>query len=142
MTAKEYFTKVSESERAMRVLRQKLAHFEDLGLTITSNTSAVGGRQAGASRVEKAAIGMVDTVADLKEQINAYKKLITEAQQIIDRIPQERYRRILTLKYLCDMSFKAVSDELRYTDPRSIYRAHGWALAEAQHILDGIAPQA
>lgn len=120
----------------MRILKARLDHFEDLGRTITSNTSAVGGHHAGTSRVELAAVGMVDAARSLEDKISVYLGQIKEAESIIDEIPQEKYRTILTLRYLCDWSLKSISDELRYQDPNSIYRAHGWALAEAQKILN------
>ena len=117
-------------------MQAKLRHFEELGLTITSHTSAVGGRQAGASRVEAAAIGMVDTMRSLEDEIKKYATIVSEAQQVIDKLPSDRFRKILTLHYLCGWTLASISDELRYKDPSSVYRAHGWALAEAQRIIN------
>jgi len=51
-------------------------------------------------------------------------------------VPQERYRQILTYRYLCGWTFRSISDELEYNDPNSVYRAHGWALHEAQTVLN------
>lgn len=141
MKAKEYFQQVAAAERKLRILQAKLRHYEDLGLTITSHAGAVGGHQAGLSRVELAAIGMVDSERYLTDQISGYLKQIKEAEAIIDRIPQEKYRQILTYRYLCGWSLSSISDELRYQDPNSIYRAHGWALAEAQRILNQRKPK-
>ena len=135
MTAKEYFQGIYQAESELKSLRARLAHYEDLGLTITSDTSAVGGHQAGTSRVELAAVGMVDSMRALQDRISSYAARITEAEELINSIPQEKYRQILTYRYLCGWSFKSISDELRYTDPNSIYRAHGWALSEAQKIM-------
>ena len=135
MTAKTFFAQVSVAEDRLRTLRARLAHYEDLGATITSNTSAVGGHHAGASRVEMAAVGMVDAMRAIQTQIDGYMALVRQAEMIIDQIPQEKYKTILTLRYLCGWSFQSISDELRYTDPKSVYRAHGWALTEAQKIM-------
>lgn len=136
MKAKEYFLKVAQTEKRLKVLLAKLRHFEELGLTITSNTSAVGGHQAGTSRVELAAIGMVDSMRGLKNEISQYSKLISEAQQVINQIPQEKFRDILTYRYLCGWSLQSISDQMGYKDRNSVYRAHGWALAEAQKIMN------
>jgi hypothetical protein len=62
--------------------------------------------------------------------------IISRAERVIKQIPQEKYRQILEYKYLCGKSFRWISDELDYTDPNSIYRAHGWALKEAQKVLN------
>lgn len=139
MTAKEYFRMVASAESRIRVLQAKLRHYEDLGLTITSAPSgSVGGKQRGVSRVELAAVGMVDATRHLTDQIDRYKMLIAEAEQVISKIEHERLRRILTLRYLCGMSLKSISDELGYKDGNSVYRAHGYALLAAQKIIDRI----
>jgi len=135
MTAKEYFVRVNAAERKIKILVAKLNHFEDLARTITSNTSALGGHQAGTSRVEQAAVGIVDATTRLRAEIEKYSAIITDAEKLIEQIPQERYRDILTLRYLCNWSFRSISDECHYQDPKSVYRAHGWALIEAQKIL-------
>lgn len=83
-----------------------------------------------------AAVGMVDAERALRGKIDGYLKRISEAEEIIDQISAERYRQILSLHYLCGMSLRSVSDELGYKDENSIYRAHGWALAEAQKIMN------
>jgi hypothetical protein len=62
--------------------------------------------------------------------------IIARAEQIIRNIPQEKYRMILNYRYLCGWSYKSISDELKYNDPNSVYRAHGWALREAQKIIN------
>lgn len=136
MKAKDYLLRVAMAERKLKVLQARLRHYEDLGLTITSDTSAVGGHQAGTSRVELAAIGMADSDRALREQIARYSRITTEAQRLIDMIPQENFRRILTYRYLCGWSFQSISDEMRYKAEKSVYRAHGWALGKLQEIID------
>lgn len=136
MKSKEFFRQVLKAEKELKVLKAKVRHFEDIGLTITSNTSAVGGHQQGTSRVELAAVGIVDATADLNAEIKQYMALIARAEQVIRSIPQERYQQILNYRYLCGWSLRSISDELGYNDPNSIYRAHGWALTEAQKILN------
>ena len=71
----------------------------------------------------------------LEEQIRQYARTIALAEKVISQVPQEKYRQILTLRYLCGWSFRSISDELGYKDPNSVYRSHGWALMEAQKIL-------
>lgn len=136
MRAKEYFTQIQKAETKLSLLQAKLRRFEELGLTITSNTSAVGGHQAGTSRVEMAAIGMVDALRALQAEIDKYTAVIADAEAVIAQVKQEKFQQILTLHYVCGWSLKSISDHLHYEDENSIYRAHGFALAEAQRILD------
>ena len=127
---------VGRAESRLKVLQAKLRHFEELGLTITSQTSAVGGHQAGTSRVEMAAIGMVDSTRDLEAQVTKYAQIVRGAEAIIDQIHTQKFRDLLTYRYLCGWSLRQISDQMGYKDANSVYRAHGWALAEAQQILN------
>lgn len=137
--AKDYFNIVRAAESQLGVLRARLQHYEDLGLLSGVSLSQTGGgghnRYAG-SRVEAAAIGAIDATAEIREQIGKLALIHQKAQRVIDRIPQEKYRLLLSYHYLAGWPLKRVSEKLGYTDPNSIYRAKGWALAEAQKILD------
>lgn len=136
MKAREFFRQVRIAESELKVLNAKLRHYEDIGLSIGGSAGVIGNKQRGTSRVELAAIGAVDVFRELIDQQKRYTAIIARAEQIIRAIPQEKYRRILNYRYLCGMSFKSISDELMYNDPNSVYRAHGWALNEAQKILN------
>ena len=72
-----------------------------------------------------------------KEKAKEYVIQIQRAERLIALLPQERYRQILTFRYLCGWSFRSISDELHYQDQKSVYRAHGWALKKAGEILKG-----
>ena len=136
MKAKDFFMQVQRAEREMKLLKAKQQHYEDLGLQITSHIGGIGGKQRGASKTEAAAVGYLDSTRDLNLQIAEYTALIARAEQVIRSVPQEKYRQILTYRYLCGWSFRSISDELQYNDPNSVYRAHGWALTEAQKVLN------
>ena len=136
MRAKDFFRQVLRAESQFKQLTARLRHYEDIGLTITGTGSGIGGNQRGSSRVELAAIGMVDATSHLVAEIREYQQIIARAEAVISAVPQEKYRQILNYRYLCGWSFRSIADELRYNDPNSIYRAHGWALHEAQIILN------
>ena len=108
-----------------------------MGLSITSHMSdAPVSASKGSSRVEMAAVGFTDTLDTIRRKIGAYSVIISDAEKMIAKIPQERYRQLLTLRYLAGMSFPSVGDEIGYRDRNSVYRAHGWALWELQQVLD------
>lgn len=136
MRAKDFFRQVLRAESQLKQLTARLRHYEDIGLTITGTGSGLSGGQRGSSRVELAAIGMVDATSNLVNEIREYQQIISRAENVIRQVPQEKYRQILNYRYLCGWSLRSISDELRYSDPNSIYRAHGWALHEAQIILN------
>ena len=136
MRAKEFFQSVWKAEQQIKLLQAQIQHFEDLGLSISSKLGGVPGKSGNTSRVEASAIGIYDSTAKMEEEIRCYMELINLAKDVISKIPQERYRKLLTLHYLCGWSPRSISDELEYDDPNSVYRAKGWALAEAQKILN------
>lgn len=136
MRAKEFFDQVQNAESELKVLNAKLRHYEEIGLSMGGATGVIGNRQKGTSRVELAACGAVDALMGLEDKRAAYMAIIARAEAVIDKVPQDKYRKLLTYRYLCQWSFRSISDELHYNDPNSIYRAHGWALAEAQKILN------
>lgn len=128
---------MTTAERELKTLKARLAHYEDMGLNITSHMSDTPGSHKNASsRVETAAVGMLDTLNAIQGKIRAYTVIIDDAEKMISKIPQERYRQILSLRYLAGMSLRSVGDEVGYRDKNSVYRAHGWALWELQHVID------
>lgn len=130
--------RVRSAEREMRLLGAKKRHFEDMGFSISPKlTGMPGSGQRGQSRVELAAVGMVDVLSQLQQQIDEYAKIIHEAENLISRIPQEKYRQLLTLRYLAGMSWPSISDEMGYRDRNSVYRAHGYALIAAKKVKNG-----
>ena len=138
MRIKEFFQQVRRAETELKTLNAKLRHYEDLGLSQGSAFGSIGHSQRGTSRVELAACGAVDALSALEGKKAEYLAIIGRAERIIEQIPQERYRQILTYRYLCQWSFRSISDELEYSDPKSVYRAHGWALTAAQAVLDSM----
>lgn len=136
MRAKEFFAQVKDAEEKLKMLNEKIQHWEELGFSMGGMASGSGNRHNATSRVELAACGAADVLTDIQERRAAYLALISRAEGIIEKIPQERYRKLLDYHYLCGKSLKWVSDELDYTGENSIYKAHGYALAEAQKVMD------
>ena len=137
MTAKELFRRVRIAEREIKLINAKLAHYEDLGLSVggINSNGPSGNAHRSASRVEIAACGAVDALSDLDRQKRDLLAILSLAEHVIGLVTNDKYRRLLSYRYLCGWSFKAISDELEYSDPNSVYRAHGWALAAANRIL-------
>ena len=139
MRAKEFFLRVSRAEKELKLIRAQIRHYEDIGYNISprhSEAPGSGSKSRNVSKVEIAALGILEGVCELREQEKEYVRIIEQAKKVIEAISQEKYRQLLTLHYLCGWSFRSVSDELDYHDPNSVYRAHGWALVEAQKILN------
>ena len=140
MRAKDFFKQVQAAERELKLLRAQISHFQDLGLSITGGwmDSPVVSHSRGSSRVEAAAMGIFDSTQKLEQQVKEYTAVIAKAQRVVSMIPQDKFRQILTLHYLAGWSFSSISDELKYNDRKSVYKAHKYALDEAQKVLNRI----
>lgn len=138
MRAKEFFRSVIRAERELMVIRAQIRHFHDLGTRISGGSmdSPVVTHSLGQSRVESAAMGLYDKAQELDKKALEFLVIIQQAEEVIAEIPQEKYRQILSLRYLSGWSLRSISDELGYKDEKSIFRAHGWALSEAQKVLN------
>ena len=136
MTAKEFFRQVRRAESELKVLNTRLQHYQDIGFSIGGSSGVVGHSSRSSSKVEMAAIGAVDVLQDLERQKREFLAIIARAEQVIAQVKQDKYRKILSYRYLCGWSFRSISDELEYSDPNSVYRAHGWALSEAAKIIN------
>ena len=135
MDSREFLRQAAMAERELKTLKSLLDHFEDIGLSMSMPLGRTGSGQKGSSRVEAASIGMVDTEREIRAKIAEYSGIVKTAWKLINKIPQERYRRILSLHYLSGWSLQAVSDDLRYNDRNSIYRALRYALTEFDKVM-------
>lgn len=135
MTAREYFDAVRDAERHLWAIARKREHYNALAYGIHGMGVTQIRTLSQRSPVERAAVALADLDADLDEEERHYAGIIRAAEDVIRQIPQERLRMVLTLRYICNHSWRTISDEMGYRDPKSVYRCHGWALKAAETIL-------
>ena len=112
-------------------------HYTAVGTSISSKWGGLGGRSTNiSSKVETAVIGAVEAQIGISDELTRYRQIVMEAERVISRVPQERFREILTLHYLAGMNLTDVARTIGYKYTENLYRAHGWALREAQKIID------
>ena len=136
MTPKEYLQQVERAEKEIRVIKARIDHYRDLtmGSAMSMDNTPVT-HSKGSSRTEMIAIGIIDTLTRLNANLGAYTAIVNDAEKMIEQVPQENYRLILTYRYLCGMSLPKCGEQLRYKDRNSIYRAHGFALVEFGKVM-------
>ena len=88
------------------------------------------------SMTEDIAIKLADLESDLQAEELRYLEQIQKARALIARIDKAHHRRVLTLRYLCGASWAEIGKEMGYSDDKSIFRVHGWALRDAQRVLN------
>ena len=136
MKAREFMEQVRKAEKELLIIGAKRRHYADLMLSIGANTSsAVISKPTGASKTEMAAIGLVEMDALLAEKEKEYASLVRKAEELIGKLDQENFRNILNYKYLCNMSWKSIRDQMGYKDEKSAYRCNGYALRELQKVM-------
>lgn len=136
MTAKEFMVQVQKAEKELLVISAKKRHYLDLMQSIGAKISGtVVQTSNGASKTETAAIGLYEMTKLLEEKEKEYVELIKKAEELIAKLKQEKFRDILTYKYLCNWSWKSIRDQLDYKDEKSVYRCHGYALRELQKLM-------
>lgn len=78
---------------------------------------------------------VLDKEKELKEAIDNYSKMLTDAMEIIDKLENPRYIQVLYKRYLQNKRWENIAVELD-RDLRQIYRMHGEALVELQKICE------
>ena len=136
MTAKEYLLRVRKAERELKLINEKKQHYNDLICSIGANMGkAVIQKPSGGSKTETAAVGLVFLNERLLEKEKEYAKIVVKAEGLIDKLEQDKFREVLTKRYLCGKSWKIIQDEMDYKDEKSVLRCHGYALREFQKLL-------
>ena len=134
MQAKEYLERVSDAELELRILARKRGHLMDLMLSMGGMASAVWAQHNGSSRVEMAAVGLTDLSTQLDAAASQYTEIIRDAEEKFKQLPN-RFREVLTYRYLCAMKWPEISAAMGYKDEKSVFRVHGYALRELQKTL-------
>ena len=135
MTAKEYMVRVRKAETELRLIAEKKRHYQELGTSIGVNLSGMPAGKQNKSKVEMSAIGVADLLDQLTKKEKEYAKTVQEAEDLIEKLPQEKFKMVLVLRYICGHSWKLIQDEMDYEDEKSVFRCHGYALKELQKLM-------
>jgi len=137
MDAKTFFREALEAAHEIKDSERQLEHYRDMIGGASMRFSPVAMTKSNRSKVEDIAVNMAAIEADIMDGMHIYTERIKAARAVIAQLQSYRQRQVLTLRYLCGHSWKTITDEMGYTEPKSVYRMHGWALISAQKILDG-----
>ena len=136
MTAKEFMERVRKAESELLAISAKKRHYLDLIQAIGAKMSStvVQGSNT-SSKTETAALGLYEMTKLLEEKEKEYVEIVKKAEEALAKIKQEKFRDILTYRYLCRWSWKSIRDQMGYKDEKSVYRCHGYALKELQKVM-------
>ena len=135
MQAKIFMETVRKAEEELKLISAKRQHYQELATMTSVNLNRIGGSSGVTSRVENAAVNIADLITSLDVKEAEYVQIIQNAEQLIDKIPQYKFRQVLTLYYLAGMQMSQVSSQMGYKDDKSVYRAREFALRELQKVM-------
>lgn len=135
MQAKDFMEQVRRAEEELKLIYAKRAHYQELATMTNASLGGTRVETSNTSRVENTVVNIADltTALDVKEA--ELVKLIQNAEKLIDKIPQYKFRQVLTLHYLAGMKMSDVSTAMEYKDDKSVYHVRGFALRELQKLM-------
>ena len=132
MTAKEYLRQLKTLDN---MLKAKFLEQERLDALTTKVNAGLGERVqgGGSGGIENAVIKMLE----LKEQINLdiikLMELKAEARELIDKLPNDKHKIILSMYYVSDMTFEMISDETHYS-VGAVHKSYRNALKKIEEL--------
>ena len=136
MQPKQYFQSIQDKIKELQRLREQVWRQRMYADSVGAGGMGSACRmQSGSSRVENAAIQLIDASELYYKRYKEYMPEINRARRVIAKVEQARYRKLLTMRHLQGRGWKEISAALGYTNKNSVHQAHGWALRHAGEIL-------
>ena len=135
MTAKEYLNQLIAMDNAINRKQQRLATLRDVAMNTTPNyADEAVQRTREKNPLENIMSKIVDLDREIDEDIDALVDFKAEVWEQLDKIADERYKRILWLRYADRKTWRYIALELNFTI-RYIHKMHSKALAELDKII-------
>ena len=135
MTAKEYLNQLIAMDNAINRKQQRLATLRDVAMNTTPNyADEAVQRTREKNPLENIMSKIVDLDREIDEDIDALVDFKAEVCEKLDKIADERYKRILWLRYADRKTWRYIALELNFTI-RYIHKMHLKALAELDKII-------
>lgn len=128
------FERCKRIESRVEAKMDELARVRSISTHITANYSLTGG--GGGSVSSKIEVGMeqLDRVEErIRKELDKISRDLITAKKIIDELDDDRYRDILTWRYLNAWNWSKISEKMAY-DRTNVWRLHGRALVKAQEV--------
>lgn len=136
MQAKFFMEAVRDASRELKLLNLRRAQYLEMGTGISAEITGMPHNPNVSSRVETAAVGMADILTEIDVKRAEYLALIRQAEELIEKLPQYKFKEVLTLKYIVGLdTWQQISDKMGYKDKDSASHVHGYALRALQKLM-------
>lgn len=135
MTAAEYLTKLILRDNEIIQKQQRLDTLREVALNTSPNYSEEAVQYTREKNpLENIMAKIVDLDREIDDDIDALVDLKAEVWEQLDKMQDERYKKILWLKYAEHKSGRMIANVLDLT-PRHVRRLHTRALAEFEKFF-------
>ena len=136
MTAKEYLRQISRMESFIESKKERLAVLNDIA--VSCGAPALTGMPKNPSPTQSKMADAVCKAIDLENEIKQDEEQLRQKKvfllELIGQIDNTEYQTVLISRYFKGASWADIANNLFYTE-RWIYKLHGRALEELNHIL-------
>ena len=134
MSAKQLLESYGNKTREIEALQNKIAEMRVLSERCTSMLHlAPGGNAYNDSRLEE----FIARIDEMERRLGSLWEerggIFIDIMNLLNAVPNEKYRRVLELRYLEMKTFNDIAAELIVSRPL-VYKLHGGALEEAEMI--------
>jgi hypothetical protein len=133
MTAKEYLRQLKMLDcliKAKELEKERLMALA--GKVSVSLSEKVQGGSGGGT--ENAIIDSVDLEKEITADIKKLVELLEEARGFINKLDNERYKAVLSMRYISDMTFEMIADTMHYS-LGTIHNLHARGLKEFDKVF-------
>lgn len=135
MTAKEYLTQLITLDDEIKRKQQRLETLRDVALNTTPHYESEAVQHTREKNpLEKIMAKVIDLDREIDSDVDALVDLKTEVWEQLDRMEDERYKKILWLKYAERKTWKFIANDVVLTRRHAI-RLHKPALDAFEKIL-------
>lgn len=133
VTAKEYLTQLKNLDN---MINAKLLEQERLQALAEKVTMAVSEKvQVGSSgSTEDTVIKIMELKEEINRDIDRLSDLRNEVRGFINKLENEKYKSILSMYYVSNMTFEKIAENLHYSIG-AVFSAHRRAVAEFEKIM-------
>lgn len=133
-----FLSRALEAEREIKRLKDRIKRYREMAEGMGGMAGGTGGSKGGGgrSKMEEAVANMMELEEAAAEKIRELTQEIRMVEEVIQEVKKDKYREVLERKYLSGQEWLKISSEMKYTDEKSVYKVHGWAVEEVRKIRE------